>query len=245
MTGFITAKRAKINKPKDSVGGFIRPSGVYKAVVEMAYGQNSESSDSQAMVLQFKLEDGSKLYSKLWMVGSDGNVFSEKTPGVKKYRKDYLLADALASFATDGEEDLFSLETEELKIQVTRDSKKVNTVVDSFFDLVGLEVQLGLIATERYKQNFVDGKYDETDEIIVDSKIDAIFDEEGFTLNELENEDGPDTPTFIEEWKKVWTGKTRKVAPKKEEKGLRKNTSSTGSNAKSRVQARKALPRRK
>lgn len=246
MVGFIKAKRAKnIERPADTVGGFTaRPSNIYDGTVELAYGYSSQSSDSQALKLQVKLLDGSKFYGTLWFAGADGNVYSTNDKGVKKFKKGYLLADSLAIFATEGEADLFDLETEPKTIKVKRDGKDVNETVESFPELEGLPIKLGLIQTEKYKQNFVDGEYINTDEIITVSELDQVFDEEGFTLNEWNDE--ADEPKFMDEWLATWKDKTRK-APKQAEpkRGLRKSTSEEGSNAKSRVAARKALPRRK
>lgn len=244
MAGFIKAKRAKnLDKPEDKVGMFTaRPSGVYDAVIELAYINDSSKSDAQAINLQCKLTDGSKFYTNLWFSGADGNVFSTNEAGVKKFKQGYLLADALVNFATEGECDLFSAETEPTKIKQKRDGKDVNVEVQSLIDLEDLPVKLGLIQTEKYKQNFVDGEYIDTDEIITISELAQVFDEEGFTLNELDSE--AKKPAFIVEWESTWKGISRKVKAKKEAvKGLRKTTSETGTTAKSRVAARKGLRR--
>ena len=238
--GFIKAKRAKgVEKPEDKVGGFVaRNSDVYDAVIEHAYGTNSEKTDSQCLNLQFKLKNNSKFYARLWFAGADGNVFTTNDQGVKRYRKAFLLADTLINLATEGEEDLFSAETELTTVKMKRDGKDTNVKVPSFPDLIGLPVKLGLIATEKYKQNFVDGEYIDTDEIETISELDQIFDEEGFTLNEIEAD--AEEPKFIDEWLGAWKDKVRKVKPKAESKGIRKKTSEEGSTAKTRVALRKS-----
>lgn len=245
MSGFIKAKRAKgIDKPSDNVGGFgPRPSGVYAGTVKLAYGQSSESSEAQAMNVEIELDAGGKVFGRHWFSGTDGQVYSvdEKT-GKKKFKAGYLLADALALLATDGEADLFNLDTEPKTIKQKRDGKEVNVKVESFYELEGLKVQVAIIATEKYKQNYVDGDYIETDEIITTSEIHTYFDEEGFTIAEIEEE--LDEPVFIETFKKAWVGKTRTVAKKEERKSLRKSTSEDGG-AKSRVAQRKSLIKRK
>ena len=144
--------------------------------------------------------------------------------------------------ATEGEEDLYSTEMGEATVKQKRDGKDVNVKVPTFEALQGFPVKLALIRTEKYKQNLVDGKYVDTDELITISVLDNVFDEEGFTWNEWDAEE--EAPKFIGEWEATWKDKDRKAPAKKAEtKGLRKSASTDSTTAKSRVAARKGLRR--
>lgn len=224
--GFIKAKKPKnLEKPQDSVGSFAPlPSDVYPGTVTAAYAQESKQDDSEATAvrLEITLDTGRKVTGTHWVTGKDGNVYSE-VQGKKKYKQGYLFMDSLALIATEGEAGILDLDTDEIVVKVKRDGKEENEKVESFTELLGVKVQVGIISTTKYKQNFVDGEYVDTDETITLPEMTVIFDEEGFTLNELEAE--AEEPEFIEEWRKTWQGKTREPKAKETPKGKRKNTS--------------------
>lgn len=241
--GFIKAKKPKnLDKPEDSVGGFAPlPSDVYPGKVTAAYAVESSKEDSQATAIKLEvtLENNRKITNMLWVTGADGNIYSEKD-GKKKYKQGYLLADSLALIATEGEAGILDLDTEEIIVKVKRDNKEENEKVESFFDLIGAEIQVGVISTVKFKQNFVDGQYIDTEETFTTSEIAVIFNADGFTLNELESE--AEEPEFIEEWRKTWKGKIREPKVQEAAKGTRKNTSDSG--AKSRTANRRSIVRR-
>lgn len=242
--GFIKAKKPKnMAKPEDSVGGFAPlASDVYSGTVTAAYAVESKSEDSEALAvkLEVTLDTGRKVTNQVWVTGADGNVYSEYE-GKKRYKAGYLLIDSLALIATEGEAGILDLETEEIIVKVKRDGNEVNEKVQSFFDLIGAKVQVGIISTTKYKQNFVDGEWIETEETITLPEISQIFSEDGFTLNELEAE--AEEPEFINEWLKTWKGKTREPKAKEAPKGKRKNTSEEGKPA-SRAATRRSIVRR-
>ena len=241
--GFIKAKKPKnMGKPEDTVGGFAPlPSDVYAGKVTAAYAVESSKDDSEATAIKLEvtLENNRKVTNMLWVTGADGNVYSERD-GKKKYKQGYLLADSLALIATEGEAGILDLDTDEIVVKVKRDGKEENEKVESFTDLIGAEIQVGIISTVKYKQNFVDGQYVDTEDTFTTAGISVIFDPEGFTLNELESE--AEQPEFIEEWRKTWKGKTREPKPQEAAKGSRKNTSDSG--AKSRTANRRSIVRR-
>lgn len=221
MSGFFKGvKKAKgVEKPKDSLGNFSNTTtDVYDVVITAAYGLESTKSDAQGLKIEAKIPElnDRKLFQNWWITTGDGEVFSERD-GKKKYLAGYLKADALALLATEGECGILDLETEEKTIKVKRDGKDVNEVVDSFPDLIGFKLKVAIIDTIKFKQNNVDGNYVEVDEKVHSAEWHTLFDEEGFTANELEQE--AEEPEFMEEWLKTWKGKTRDFTEGKEPNG--------------------------
>ena len=244
MSFFKGVKKAKgLEKPQDSLGTGGAKSDVYPVVITAAYGIDSTKSDAQAVKLEAKIKDSErKLFGTFWITNGDGAIYSERD-GKKKFVSGYLLVDSIALIATEGDAGILDLETEEKTIKVKRDGKEVNETVDSFPDLIGAEIQIGVIATKKFKQNNVDGKYVDTDEVQVIGEWHTIFDEEGFTLNELESE--ADEPKFKEEWLKVWKDKERDFTQNKKQdskaKGGRRTSSESG--PKSRTANRRSMIR--
>lgn len=244
MSFFKGVKKAKgLEKPKDSLGTGGIKSDVYPVVITAAYGIDSSKSDAQAVKLEAKIKDSErKLFGTFWITNAEGAIYSERD-GKKKFVSGYLLVDSIALIATEGDAGILDLETEEKTIKVKRDGKEVNETVDSFPDLIGAEIQIGVIATKKFKQNNVDGQYVDTDEVQVIGEWHTIFDEEGFTLNELESE--ADEPKFKEEWLKVWKDKERDFTQNKKQdskaKGGRRTSSESG--PKSRTANRRSMIR--
>lgn len=211
MAGFFkgVSKAKGIEKPKDSLGNFEHTkSDVYDVVITAAYGMDSSKSDAQGIKIEAKIPalNNRKLFQNWWITDSEGKVYSERD-GKKKFLGGYLKADNLALLATDGECGILDLETEEKTIKVKRDGKEVNESVDSFPDLIGFKLKVGILDTIKFKQNNVDGEYVEVDEKSHSAEWHTLFDEEGFTLNEIEED--AEEPEFMDEWLKVWKGKER------------------------------------
>lgn len=247
MSFFKGVKKAKgITKPTaDTVGGYTPiPSDVHRVKVTAAYGVLSSKSDAQAVRVELEFADLNKRKStqSIWITNAEGEVFSEYE-GKKRYKAGYLQMDALALLATEGEVGILDLETEPKIIKVKRDGVEVNEEVESFPDLVGFEFQIGIVDTIKWKQNNVDGTYVDTDETQHEAAWHTLFDIDGFTLIELENE--ADEPEFIHEWSKAWKGKTRPAPEKKENKakGARRNTSDSGTKPASRSTNRRSMIR--
>lgn len=244
--GFFKAKKAKgVKKPGDSVGGYQPiPSDIYTLTVTGAYGVDSTKSDAQAVRLEVKIKElDRKLTATHWFSGADGQVTSTYNDKVS-YKKGYLILDALALLATEGEFGLTDLETEPKVIKVKRDGKEVNETVDSFPELIGFTFKAGLIDSLAYKQNQVDGVYVDTEEVVHDTQWHTIFDEDGFTLTELENE--AEEPEFQAKWLEAWKGKTRDLPKKREDTGSKgKRSSNADSSPASRKAARRSAIRGK
>ncbi len=226
--GFFKAKKEKgIKKPGDSLGGFTPlESDIYELKITAAYGVDSSKSDAQGIRIEAKIQGTDrKIYETHWISSGEGKVTSEYN-GKVTYKKGYLLMDALALLATEGEAGILELETEEKTIKMKRDGKDVNETVDSFPDLIGFEFKLGIVDALVYKQNNVDGEWKDTEEVEHRAQWHTLFDLDGFTLNELESE--AEEPAFEAKWLAAWKGKTRELPAKKtapKAKGKRSSSS--------------------
>lgn len=215
-------KKAKVDKDIEDGhtdilggGGGKIPSTVVPAKITAMYGIQS---DKGALSIQVEglVTDGDhkdrKIYSRLYCVNPDGETFYERD-GKKRHYQGFLIADAIALCATEGELGLMDLEEEELTIKVREDGKEVQKRAPVFVDCIGAEINVGLILTNKYKQVLSDGKYVDTDEVIQTSEWDQIFDAEGFTVKELLDEAAE--PVFIEQWLERWEGKEKALPAKK------------------------------
>lgn len=224
---FFKAKKENIDKPADTIGGSAPlTSDVYDAVIKVAYGDET-TNGAQKLVVEFEIiQDGQeRKLSKYFMITDKKGNITYESNGVKKYFKGYLQADALAMFATDLEAGI--LDDLETSKTVIKDKDNNNKSVEQFDELRGLKVKLGIVQTEKWKQVQVGDKWEDTDELMVIPEIHTIFDEDGFTLNEAEED--AEEAEFIDDFLKAWKDKVRKAPEKKKEVlGGRTNTSAGG-----------------
>lgn len=223
---FFKAKKENIEKPVDTIGGSAPlESDVYDATIKVAYGDET-TNGAQKLVVEFEiLKDGQeRKLNKHFMITDKKGKITYESNGVKKYFKGYLQADALAMFATDLEAGI--LDDLETSKTVVSGKDNTNKSVEQFDELRGLKVKLGIVQTEKWKQVQVGENWEDTDELMVIPEIHTIFDEDGFTLNEAEED--AEEAVFIDEFLKAWKGKVRKAPEKKQTKGGRSSSSESG-----------------
>ena len=209
----------KVEAAKDTVGGYtVHETAVYPAKLARMYAHTADSG-SIGVTLELDLftnpdsEETKRMTKTLYVTNSEGKNYYEDKNGKNQMNTNWLMADAIAVFATNGEAGLGELETEEIFIKRTRDGAEVTEPVEAYPEVAGLDLNVAIMKVEGPKQKKVDGKWKDTDEIQLTNEIDRIFNEEGFTL--LEWEAGTlDEPEFINKWEKEWKGKTKKVKPK-------------------------------
>lgn len=225
---FFKAKKSKnVEKPTDTVGGSAPlPSGVYDAVLKLAYGAET-TGGAQKIVVEFELPelDKRKFTQHLIVVSKEGKNTSETRDGKIKYLPGFLTADAISQIACDMSIIDDDLEVESRTVKIKNENQKA----DVFVDLLGAKFKLGIISTEKWKQvDAGNGNWVDTDEVMTLPQIHTVFDEDGFTLNEY-NAEAPE-PLFIEEFLSAWEGKTRKAPAKKEAapRGSRSSASERG-----------------
>lgn len=219
-------------------GGGKIPSGVVPAKITAMYGITSDkgalSVQVEAVVTDGEHKDR-KIYNRLYCVNASGETFYERE-GKKRHYAGFLIADAIALCATEGELGLTDLEEEERTVKVREDGKEVQKRVPMFVDCIGAEINVGLVLANKYKQVNQDGTYIDSDEVIQINEWDHIFDAEGFTVKELLEE--VEEPVFIEQWIERWEGKEKALPAKKAAKsagaaGKRERASSSDRASKS------------
>ena len=203
--------QADIKGPVDSVGGgFNIESGVYSAVVDMAYLDMSKGG-AYSLNLTLKTEDGKTLREQLWMTGGTEkgqlNYYLDKD-GKKQYLPGFNIANAIAVLSVGKE--IGDLEPEDKMVNIRNFElkKDVPTSKPVYTDLIGQQIAVGIIkqiVAKNVKQ--ADGSYVAGTETRTENIIDAVFSAiTGQTLNEFR--DGID-PVFAQKWAEANTGKTR------------------------------------
>lgn len=231
----------KVEKVEDRVGGFtVHPTNVYDANIVRMYSYKTNGG-SIAVVMEADIypnpdEDKTSRYNQTFYVtNAQGENFYTSKDGKQHMNSSWLLMDAIALFATEGEAGLGELETEEITIKLSRDGKDVHEEVESYPEVEGLEIKLGIQHINKPKSKKVDGIYvDIAGETVDTNEVNRVFDKDGFTILEWQAE--LKEPEFIDKWLKTWEGKTRTVKPKATEKTER--TGGTGRTASARTPAR-------
>lgn len=221
MSIFKKVKTAKTEEVADRVGGgfIVHDTAVYPAKLIRAYGITSDRG-SLGVVLEMNLfkdpNDDTKAtrYNEtLYVTDQNQNNFYTSTKDGKNYMNTgWLLVDALALFATDGEAGLAELDTEEIFIKRTKDGKEVNVKAEAYPEMTDLEFNVAMLKVSKPKQVQVDGKWQDTEDMIEVNEITKVFDAEGFTILEWQAEQAE--PVFIDKWEKQWAGKVKTLKAK-------------------------------
>lgn len=204
-------KDDNIERSADSVGFSALESDVYEGTIKQAYGTESDSG-AKAIALEIDLNGRTYKETIYFTSGKEKGQkpYYETKQGKKVFLPGYQTLDDLCAVTT--EQYLASQETEEKKVKVyNKDAKKeLPTDVEVLVDLIGKKVKLGIVQTIENKwSNGV-----QTSETTQKNSIDKVFNEDGFTLNELLAE--ADEPEFINTWldknKGVTKDKSKAVA---------------------------------
>lgn len=216
MSGFKIKKSKDVQEERDIVGGGgAWDSNVYQLEVVNAYLHTSDEG-AQALALEVKTPEGRTQKQMHYVTTKSGDNYYTDSKDNKKHLPGFLIANALAILASEGEAEIDEFDTEDRIIQVwdSNAGAEVNKTVPVFYDLIGLEFQGGIIKVSKpksVKQN--DNTYkDDPEQIVEINEMDKVFSIDGFTTLELMNE--TDEPKFIEQWLKRWEGKVKTVKPK-------------------------------
>ena len=204
-------KDDNIERSADSVGFSALESDVYQATIKQAYGTES-GGGAKAIALELDIDGHTYKETIYFTSGKEKGQkpYYETKQGKKVFLPGYQTLDDLCAVTT--EQYLASQETEEKKVKVyNKDAKKeLPTDVEVLVDLIGKKVKLGIVQTIENKwSNGI-----QTSETTQKNSIDKVFNEDGFTLNELLAE--ADEPEFINAWlaknKGVTKDKSKAVA---------------------------------
>lgn len=204
-----------VEKPKDSLGGggFVKESGVYLAVIELAYA--SESADGAKIVnLEFKLKDGSTYKERFYVTDNDGNHVAEKD-GSQYYVKGFVQVDDLCALATEKYLNQQTIEDKLIKFY-EYPTGEVEREMPCLVELRGKKVYLAIQKVKAFKRAQEGGKWVDTAEIKESNNIMKIANVDRFTVAELMEQ--KEEPEFMDKWeeknKDVTWDKTKGKTPK-------------------------------
>lgn len=206
-----------IEQPKDTLGGGgLLESGVYDGTVKLAFLKESEAG-AMAVELHIDTEDGYTHRETIYVTNRNGDNFYEKN-GKKQYLPGFITVDELS--AVTCEVHLGDLETEEktVKLYNFEAQEEKPTKVPMLVDMLGKKAKFAILQETDFKtQKGDDGKYHPIDETRSYNVINKVFNEDGFTVLELMNEQ--EEPQFIELWKQKNNGVVRDRTKGKTPKG--------------------------
>jgi len=208
-------KDKDIQGASDNLGGgsFIKDSGIYKVIIDMAYLGKSQGG-ALGLHLHLKHEDANITKHTLWV--TSGNAKGNKPyyvtkQGNKAYLPGFNMADTMCELVTGKE--FGDLDTEEKAVLVYNfDAKKeIPTKVDVLTDLIGKQVKVGLIKQVVDKNIKNDnGVYVPSGETREENEIDKWFNiDTDQTLIELK---GETTADLLPKWKEKWDGQVKMKA---------------------------------
>lgn len=200
-------------KETDSLGGFqVLESGLYKALIQQAYGTESRNG-AKGLVVKFEIQkaNGDKVpfTTTFWVTNKEGSVTYQDKEGKQHYLMGFNQANAICLGATGKQLMELPNETRVLKIFNYQERKEVDTQVQVLPDLLGKTIALGLLKTRENKTVQVGNEYVPTQEEVFRNNVDKIFilkDEAAYTQNELEANAAPE---FAVKWSEKWTGQVQ------------------------------------
>lgn len=199
---------ANVEKPKDILGGGFQtlPSGVYDATVAMAYVSKS-SGGAQFIEFEFNLPEGKKHKQTVYVSSGDnkGNKNTYEKNGKEFLLPGYILADEIAAVTTEA---LLANQDHDMRLVEVYDfdtKQKVQKEFPVLIDMIGKKLKLGIQEIAINKREQQGKKWVDTEETKTINEIDKVFNEDGFTVNELM--DGEEEPEFIQKWEDKNSGK--------------------------------------
>jgi hypothetical protein len=198
-----------VKETKDTVGGgfSIRASGIYDALVKMAYlGKSSGGAMSLSCIFDI---DGSEYSETLYLTNKEGKPYYTDKEGAKHYLAGFLSGDALALLTTGKPLSDCATERKVVDLYNFEQKKKIPTQVDCVSSLLGHKVKLGIIQEKSFKSaKQPDGTYKETADTRETNVIDKVFHAtSGKTVNEFRAKVAE--AEFMPKWAEKWTGKVK------------------------------------
>ena len=169
---------SSIANEKDSVGGSrVLESGLYKAVVTLAYGSKSDGG-AMGLVFRAKTDEGQEINQTFWMTSGTAKGcknYYEKD-GQKNYLPGFVQANALALLTVGKEISELDAETKVVNVWNKDAKAEVPTKVEMLTDMLGKEILIGLIKQTVDKTKKDDaGVYQPTGETREENEVDKLF----------------------------------------------------------------------
>lgn len=180
-----------IEESKDSLGGFgPMPSGVYDAVIKLAYAGKSSSSDAQCVTVHFDV-GGQEMREQIWVTNGKGqNFYTPKGETSRLPLPGFTTIDELCLLATGEPLSEQPTETKTVKLYNFEEKKELPTEVPVLVDLIGKPVKLGILRQIVDKQTKGDdGVYRANGETRTENTVSKVFHPETkMTVNEYRHE---------------------------------------------------------
>jgi len=241
MGMFSNLTTENLEKAEDRVGGAAPklPSGIYDAVIKIAYVSDSQSSNAQAVNLHMDI-NGTEVRDRIWVVDGKGNNYYVAKDGSGKHMPlpGFSTINDLCLLTT--EKELAEQDTEEKVVKLWNNEERAekNTRVPCLTDLHGKTVKVALLRQIENKRARTDsGEYKEIADTVTINVVDKfLYEEDGRTVLEIQN--GVDDAEFAEAWLTRNDGKDRDKSKKIStpgSSGTGRPGASSGGSAKSKL----------
>jgi hypothetical protein len=174
-------------------------SGVYPAVIDMAYLQKSQGgalmmmftlkTDTSIVRDRFILTSGDKKGNRNYYVDQEGN---------KRPLPDLARADHFCTAATGKGLGAMNAVNKTIKLWDYSAQAEVPVEKEVIVDLIGKKIMVGLLKAEKNKRAQEDGEWRETNDKTEYNQVDKVFTETGHTVTEMGAKADAE---FIEKWK--------------------------------------------
>ena len=208
-----------IKESKDSVGGGFtaKPSGIYDAVVKVAY-ITVAASGAKAVNLIADI-NGTEYRETIYITNKKGQNFYVSEDGTKNYLPGFTTVNDLALLTTGQPLANATTENKVIKIWNKDQAKEVPTEVPCITALHGKPIKLGILEEITFKQvKDANNNYVDTPETRTSNIISKVFHAStGKTVNEYKAK--AETAEFIDKWKAKWDGQPNDKTAGKTPKG--------------------------
>jgi len=198
----------KDEEPRDSLGGFILPTGIYPCIIDMAYMSKSQNG-ADAVNLVLKTQDNREIKQTIYITNREGQpYYVDKDSQEKRYLPGYNQVNSICDLAAGQDIGTVATAAEEKTIKVYDfDAKKeLPKSMPVLTALLGKKIVIGLLNVKENKNvkdgagNWVAGS--ETRNI---NEINKAFNEVGLTQAEIKAQST--TPEFLNKWKEKYGDK--------------------------------------
>lgn len=206
-----------IEKAEDRVGGAAPrlPSGIYDAVIKIAYVGDSQRSDAKSVNLHMDI-NGTEVRERVWITNGKGENYYLAKDGSGKHMPlpGFTTINDLCLLTTEAE--LSAQDTEEKVVKLWNNEERAekNTRVPCLTDLHNKTVKVALLRQIEDKRARTDsGEYKATGDTVTINAVDKfLYAEDGRTVLEIQN--GVEEPEFAEAWLTRNEGKDRDKSTK-------------------------------
>lgn len=198
-----------VAQEKESVGGksFIVETGVYKGIIEVAYGSTAKSG-AKAVNLHVRLVDGTVLRETVYVTNKQGGVtYTNKKDNTEHFLPGYSQINGLVELVTGKGLASATMEDKVINLWNFDHKKEMPTTVPVLVDLTNKPIEVAVLKELVNKKEQVGNEWVATAETKEINTIDRFFDvETGKTIGETR--EGSEA-VFKDKWLKNWEGKTK------------------------------------